>query len=139
MVRKRARREKAGKGVRLEDYLGAQLRSAEFRHHFTERRMVHEVALAVRALREQAALTQAELAKKIGSSQPSIARIEKGLGYRTPQWETLEKIARAVGKQLKLQFVDVDAEEPLVEVNGMPLAPAATAIAGSREHAPRRA
>jgi len=89
--------------------------------------MVHEVALAVRALRDQAGLTQAQLAKKIGSSQPSIARIEKGLGYRTPQWETLDKIARAVGKQLKLQFVDVDAEEPLVEVNGLPLASAVAA------------
>jgi transcriptional regulator with XRE-family HTH domain len=125
MVRKRARREKAAKGVRLEDYLGAQLRSPEFRHHFTERRMVHEVALAVRALRDRADLTQAELAKRIGSSQPSIARIEKGLGYRTPQWETLDKIARALGKQLKLQFVDADVDEPLVEVNGVPLAPAA--------------
>jgi transcriptional regulator with XRE-family HTH domain len=87
--------------------------------------MVHGVAVAVRAMREQAILTQAELAKRIGSSQPSIARIEKGLGYRTPQWETLNKIARALGRQMKLSFVEADAEEPLVELDGLPMSPGA--------------
>jgi transcriptional regulator with XRE-family HTH domain len=89
-----------------------------------QRRMVHEVALAVRAMREQGGLTQFELAKRIGSSQPSVARIEKGIGYRTPQWETLAKIARALGKQLKLSFVDVEHAEPLVEIDGMPVSQA---------------
>jgi len=122
MAPKHAER-KPTRGISLERVLAERLRRPEFRDAFRDRRMVHAVAVAVRAMREQAGLTQAELAKRIGSSQPSVARIEKGLGYRTPQWETLNKIARALGRQMKLSFVEADAEEPLVEVDGLPLSP----------------
>src|SRR4030042_2250865 len=89
---------KPTRGIALERVLEERFRRPEFRDAFRDRRMVHGVAVAVRAMRDQAGLTQAELAKRIGSSQPSIARIEKGLGYRTPPWETLSKIARALGR-----------------------------------------
>lgn len=117
--------EAAGPGIPFDEILAGRLRNPKFKHAFEERRMVHEVAIAVRAMREQAQLTQVELARRIGSSQPSIARIEKGLGYRTPQWETLKKIASALGRQLKLSFVEADAQEPFVEVDGLPVAPVA--------------
>ena len=127
MARKRtAKSEQAGPGIPFGDWLAGELKDPEARHHFAQRRMAHEVALAVHAMRERAGLTQVELAKRIGSSQPSVARIEKGLGYRTPQWETLEKIARALGKQLKLAFIEADESEPLVEIDGMPVAPPRT-------------
>ncbi len=122
--RKSRKTERAGPGIPLGAILGRHLKNPTVRQHFVQRRMVHEVALAVRAMREQGGLTQFELAKRIGSSQPSVARIEKGIGYRTPQWETLAKIARALGKQLKLSFVDVEHEEPLVEIDGMPVSQA---------------
>jgi DNA-binding XRE family transcriptional regulator len=114
---------KPAPGIALEKILADRLRSPEFRDAFRDRRMVHGVAVAVRAMREQAGLTQVALAKKIGSSQPSVARIEKGLGYRTPQWETLNRIARALGRQMKLSFIEADTEEPLVEVDGLPTSP----------------
>jgi DNA-binding XRE family transcriptional regulator len=124
MAARKRSEEAAGPGVSFEDVLAARLRNPRFKHAFEERRMVHEVAIAVRAMRERAHLTQLELARRIGSSQPSIARIEKGLGYRTPHWETPKKIATALGKQLKLSFVEADAQEPLVEVDGLPVGPA---------------
>jgi DNA-binding XRE family transcriptional regulator len=124
MARKNTERRPTA-GIALDRVLAERLRRPEFRDAFRDRRMVHGVAVAVRAMREQANLTQAELAKRIGSSQPSIARIEKGLGYRTPQWETLNKIARALGRQMKLSFVEADAEEPLVELDGLPMSPGA--------------
>jgi len=74
----------------------------------------------VKSMREQAGLTQAKLAKMVGVSQPMIARMERGLDQRTPRWETLRKIGLALGKQLKLSFVEADGDEPLVEVDGMP-------------------
>ena len=46
--------------------------------------------------------------------------MERGLDQRTPRWETLRKIGLALGKQLKLSFVEADGDEPLVEVDGMP-------------------
>ncbi|HEY6220999.1 MAG TPA: helix-turn-helix domain-containing protein [Candidatus Eisenbacteria bacterium] len=119
----RARTKKQAKrptGVELDVYLGKQLEDGEFRQAYEQRRLVHEVAIVVRSMREQAGLTQAQLAKMVGVSQPMIARMERGLDQRTPRWETLRKIGLALGKQLKLSFVEADGDEPLVEVDGMP-------------------
>ncbi len=117
-------------GMGLDAYVGKQLADPEFRHHFEQRRLVHEVAIVVRSMREQAGLTQAQLAKRVGVSQPMIARMERGLDQRTPRWETLRKIGLAFGKQLKLSFVEADGDEPLVEVNGIP--PRGVGIAAER-------
>lgn len=48
-------------------------------------------------LRTEAGLTQAELARRMGTTQSAIARIEGG-GSR-PTLETLERLAAAVGKE----------------------------------------
>jgi ribosome-binding protein aMBF1 (putative translation factor) len=122
MARRTAKKTKRPTGVALDAYLGKQLRDPEFRHHLEQRRLVHEVAVVVRRMREQAGLTQAQLAGLVGTSQPMIARMERGLDQRTPRWETLRKVGLALGKQLKLSFVAADADEPLVEVDGMPTA-----------------
>ena len=120
MARRATKKAKRPAHVGLDAYLGKQLEDPEFRHHYEQRRLVHEVAIVVRSMREQADLTQAQLAKMVGVSQPMIARIERGLDQRTPRWETLRKIGLALGKQLKLSFVEADGDEPLVEVDGMP-------------------
>ncbi len=49
-------------------------------------------------LRVDADLTQAELARRMGTTQSAIARMESG-GTR-PTLETLERVAGAVGKEL---------------------------------------
>lgn len=109
-------------GTRFDDYLAKQLRDPEFSVHYEQRRLVHDVAIAVRSMRDAAGLTQAELARLVGTSQPSIARMEKGLDQRTPRWETLRKIARALGKNLRFSFEDADnGNDALVEVNGIPV------------------
>ncbi len=102
MARRTTRKTKRPAGVTLDAYLGKQLADPEFRHHLEQRRLVHEVAIVVRSMREQAGLTQAQLAKVVGVSQPMVARMERGLDQRTPRWETLRKIGLALGKQLKL-------------------------------------
>jgi transcriptional regulator with XRE-family HTH domain len=101
------------------------MKDPEFRYHYEQRKLVHEVALAVRAMRKQARKTQAQLAAMVGVSQPMIAKIEKGIDQRTPRFEMLGKISIALGKQMRLSFMDRD-EEPshLVEVNGRPAADA---------------
>ena len=56
--------------------------------------------------RKDAGLTQAELAAKMGVSQPVIARIESSLGNRkhAPSLSTLRKYASACGKRLVIQM-----------------------------------
>lgn len=52
----------------------------------------------VHRLRTEAGLTQAELARRMGTTQSAVARMEGG-GTR-PTLETLEKLAGAVGAEL---------------------------------------
>lgn len=57
-----------------------------------------EIAERVRHARERCGMTQAELAARIGSSQPALARLEAG-GV-TPSLDTLRRIAGALGLEL---------------------------------------
>jgi len=92
----------------------------DFRYHYEQRRMVHEIALAVRRMRKNAGMTQSQLARSIGVKQPMIARIERGTGSSRPSWSTLHRIGISLGMQLKLSFATGLAAEPtaLVELDG---------------------
>jgi len=54
----------------------------------------------VRDLRLTAGLSQRALARKAGTSQPAIARYEGDLA--APSWETLERLAGACGRRLRV-------------------------------------
>lgn len=51
-------------------------------------------------LRHAAGLSQRALAQRAGTSQPAIARYEQGVA--TPSWETLERIAAACGRWVRI-------------------------------------
>jgi DNA-binding XRE family transcriptional regulator len=90
-----------------------------YRAAYENRRLIQQVALKVRSMREGRGLTQEQLAKLIGSSQPTIARLERGLDQRVPRWDLLRRIGLALGKQLKWVFADPPEDsdgEELVEV-----------------------
>jgi transcriptional regulator with XRE-family HTH domain len=60
------------------------------------------VGSAVRAARKRVGMSQAELARKAGTSQPSIARLEQG--RVSPTVISLERIARALKSELVVDF-----------------------------------
>lgn len=107
-------------GVAHGTVLARQMKDPEFRFHYEQRQLVHGVAVALRAMRKQAQLTQAELAKRVGVSQPMIAKIEKGIEQRAPNWELLGRVCVALGKQMRLSFQDVESDAHLVELDGKP-------------------
>jgi ribosome-binding protein aMBF1 (putative translation factor) len=76
-------------------------KSATYRKTFA--RTLHQIdlALLVREMREDAGLTQAELAKKVGTTQSVIARLEDA-EYTGHSLTMLERIATACGVALKL-------------------------------------
>lgn len=51
-------------------------------------------------LRLATGLSQRALARRAGTSQPAIARYERGVS--TPSWETLERIAEACGQRVEI-------------------------------------
>jgi DNA-binding XRE family transcriptional regulator len=123
-------------GVKHGDVLARQMKDPEFRSQYLQRKLVHEVAIAVRAMRKQAAMTQVQLAGLVGVTQPMIAKIEKGIEQRAPNWEMLGKVCIALGKQMRLSFTDAEemvAETHLVEVDGKP-ASEFEAAAGGEAH-----
>ena len=63
------------------------------------------VGSAVRAARLRSGVSQAELARRAGTSQPSIARLEKG--QVSPTVISLDRIARALGSELVIDFEPV--------------------------------
>jgi transcriptional regulator with XRE-family HTH domain len=65
-------------------------------------RRAFELAEQVRSLREARGLSQSELARRVGSTQPAVARLEAG-GV-APTIETLERIAEALGLELAVSF-----------------------------------
>jgi hypothetical protein len=54
----------------------------------------------VRDLRRAAGLSQRELARRAGTSQPAVARYERGAA--TPSWETIQRLAAACGRRLTI-------------------------------------
>jgi transcriptional regulator with XRE-family HTH domain len=69
------------------------------------------LAAGLTALREEAGLSQRELAKKIGVSQPRVAAIERS---RNVTLDVLEQYVSAVGGQLEVSVVRGSQKIPLV-------------------------
>lgn len=55
--------------------------------------------------RSRAGLTQAEVAKRVGTTQSAIARLESGAGKHSPSIATLQRYARALGFRLEIKLV----------------------------------
>lgn len=61
------------------------------------------LAEALIGARARAELTQAQLAKRMGTTQAVIARLESG--RQMPSTRTLERLAKATGHKLRVSFV----------------------------------
>jgi predicted transcriptional regulator len=61
---------------------------------------------AILAARKEAGLTQAQVAERMGTKAPAIARLENALvtGSPSPSLATLRKYAAALGKRLEVRF-----------------------------------
>jgi len=61
---------------------------------------------AILKARQEAGLTQAEVAERMGTKAPAVARLENALvtGKHSPSLATLRKYAAALGKRLEIRF-----------------------------------
>ena len=91
------------KAINFQDYLAKQLKNPEIKKHYNEYGKQLEIAYLILGLRKKERISQAELARKIGTSQSNIARMEAGEQNFTI--DTLQKISSAFNRDLKIEFV----------------------------------
>ena len=82
-----------------------KMKDPAFAAELRRRRFVQEVAVVVRELRDSAGLTQAELAGRMGVSQPVIGRLE-GAKDHQPRFDLLDRVAAAVGLGVRVVFCE---------------------------------
>lgn len=86
-------------------------KSARLRRGIANAGVNLEVAQMVYDARTKAALSQRELAERIGTRQSVIARLEDA-DYRGHSLSMLQRIGNALGRQLELRFVEAKRRGP---------------------------
>ena len=67
---------------------------------YAARDAIVRVGAMLRRMREDAGLTQTELAQRAAMDQSEISRLERGLGRHGPSVETLARVTEALGHAL---------------------------------------
>jgi predicted transcriptional regulator len=83
----------------LDSYLVEQMRDPEFRAAYEALEPAYQIA-RLRILR---GLTQEQLAEKVGTKQPSIARLESGRSM--PSLGFLQRVAEALDAEVEIRIV----------------------------------
>src|SRR5436190_6283256 len=82
-------------------YLEEQLKDPVFAERFEKAGEAWDVALQIAALREQAGLSQKDLARKLKTSQQQISRLESP-AYEGHSLSMLRRVAKALGAKVRL-------------------------------------
>lgn len=78
-----------------EEVLARHLEDPEFRAEWERSAVARAVAIRIVAYRADHQLSQSALARKLGMSQPAIARLE--LGEHEPTFATLTRLSNGLG------------------------------------------
>src|SRR5947207_4975526 len=78
------------------------MKDPEFRREYDALEEEFALILEVAKARRRAGLSQAELARRMKTTQSTIARLESGRGL--PSTRTLGRFAKATGHRLKISF-----------------------------------
>src|ERR1041384_1309809 len=88
--------------TKLRDLHKKWLKDTEVRREYEALEEEFALILEVAKARQRAGLSQAELAKRMKTTQSTIARLEGGRGL--PSTRTLSRYAKATGHRLKISF-----------------------------------
>ena len=99
--------------IRLEKinaHLARELKNKEFRKAYELERTKVALAQKIAEIREEEHLRQADLAKRLGVSQQFVSQIETGQ-EKNLTLETLIKIAKSLGRGVKISFPKKDTQD----------------------------
>lgn len=84
-------------------YLDKQLEDPEFREEWEALEPEYTIMQAMIDARNSEGLTQKELSERSGIAQGDISKLENG--NANPSIKTLQRLAAAMGKTLRIEFV----------------------------------
>ncbi len=91
--------------TKLKDLKARLLKDPQVRKRYDALEEEFALMAAVAKARARSGLSQAELAKRMKTTQSTIARLESGRGR--PSTRTLDRFAKATGHRLKIAFEPV--------------------------------
>jgi predicted transcriptional regulator len=87
----------------FKDFLAEQLQDDEIRKEYEALEPEFAITQAIIDARTSNGLTQKELSERTGIAQSDISKLENG--NANPSIKTLQRLAEAMGKSLKIEFV----------------------------------
>lgn len=85
------------------------MKDPEYRKEYEALEEEFALIVEVAKARQRAGLSQTELARRMKTTQSTIARLESGRGL--PSTRTLGRFAKATGHRLKISFEPVEKEK----------------------------
>jgi transcriptional regulator with XRE-family HTH domain len=91
--------------TRVKDLHKKWMKDPEYRREYDALEEEFALAAEVAKARSRAGLSQAELARRMKTTQSTIARLESGRGK--PSTRTLDRFAKATGHRVRISFEPV--------------------------------
>lgn len=91
------------KKTNFDQYLDEQMRDPAFARRFEQAGEAWDVAVQITALRQQAGLSQKELAQRLKTSQQQISRIESP-SYEGHSLSMLRRVAKVLRAKVRVVF-----------------------------------
>jgi DNA-binding XRE family transcriptional regulator len=88
----------------FDQYLEEQLKDQGFAERFKKAGEAWDVALELAALRKESGLSQKELAKRVGTTQQQISRLESP-SYEGHSLSMLRRVAEALGATIRVELL----------------------------------
>jgi DNA-binding XRE family transcriptional regulator len=81
------------------------LKDSEVREEYEKLKPIYELRKQLIALRNEAGLTQEDLAERLHTKKSNISRLESVSSKSSPRLSTIEEYAHAMGYEVKIDFV----------------------------------
>ena len=89
--------------TKFNDFLNEQLKDPEIKAEYDALEPEFAIVQAMINARKMKGITQKELSERTGIAQGDISKLENGNG--NPSLRTLQRLAAAMGKKLKIEFI----------------------------------
>ncbi len=91
------------RGRTLKEYITEQMKNPEFKKAWEDLEPEFQVLKAMIKAREKTGVSQAELARRVGTKQSVISRLERG-AFSKATIETIKKMADALDMRLEIRL-----------------------------------